>query len=260
MTEPVQIYSTAAQMKAAIRTLYPAPEWALAFEVRDAAAMNARRSADALAMNTWPSRGLHIHGIEVKVSRSDWRSELKNPQKAEAVARYCDFWWIAAPTNVVPVAEIPSGWGLIEFDGKRWKHTKPAPKKEAEPITRQFLAPFLRRATEIDDEEVNALVNKRDEERRKRFDEQVTREVESRARRATQTLKAVEEFERASGLKIDPWSSGNLGQAVKIAKALGVKDDYASSALKALGQLEEATHSIRQALTEAGVELARTKN
>lgn len=258
MTEPVQIYLTAAQMKAAIRTLYPAPEWCVAFEVRDAAAMNARRSADALAMNTWPSRGLHLHGIEVKVSRSDWRNELKNPQKAEAVARYCDFWWIAAPTNVVPVAEVPAGWGLIEFDGKRWKHTKPAPKKDAAPITREFLAPFLRRATEVDDEEVNALVNKRDEERRKRFDEQVAREVEHRTRRATETLNAVDEFEKASGLKIQPWTSGDLGHAVKIAKALGAKDHYAASALNVLMKLEAAALSIRQTLADAGVQLDAT--
>ncbi len=50
------------------------------------------RAADAVAMDLWPSKGLEIHGHEVKVSRSDWLSELKQPEKCEPVKRYCDRW------------------------------------------------------------------------------------------------------------------------------------------------------------------------
>jgi len=32
-------------------------------------------------MDLWPSGGLEIHGHEVKVSRSDWLRELKEPEK-----------------------------------------------------------------------------------------------------------------------------------------------------------------------------------
>jgi hypothetical protein len=195
-----------------------------------------------------------LHGIEVKVSRSDWRTELKNPQKAEAVARYCDFWWVAAPKGVVPVAEVPAGWGLIEFDGKRWSHAKPAPKKEAEPITRQFLAPFLRRACEIDDEEVNALVQKALESERKKIDERIEREVKLRSNRAQNLITAVEQFQKASGINIDSYDLGYIGAAVEVARALGIPRDFRPSALTALQNLEAATQAIRRALADAGIQ------
>ena len=33
------------------------------------------RYADAIAMNLWPSRGLAVHGFEIKISRGDWQRE-----------------------------------------------------------------------------------------------------------------------------------------------------------------------------------------
>ena len=44
----------------------------------------------------WPSRGLYLHGFEIKVHRNDWLRELKNPAKAEEIAGYCHFWWVVA--------------------------------------------------------------------------------------------------------------------------------------------------------------------
>jgi hypothetical protein len=61
---------------AALAKKYPAPEYATFFEVRDAAGFDSKRSADVITVATWPSRGLAIHGFEVKCSRSDWLREL----------------------------------------------------------------------------------------------------------------------------------------------------------------------------------------
>lgn len=53
----------------ALRQKFPAQEYALFFEVRSATGFPGRlRSADALAMSLWPSRGLELHGFEIKVS------------------------------------------------------------------------------------------------------------------------------------------------------------------------------------------------
>jgi len=50
------------------------PRWAFVTHVRDAAGFNATRTIDAIAVDTWPSSGIALHGFEVKTSRGDWRS------------------------------------------------------------------------------------------------------------------------------------------------------------------------------------------
>ena len=64
---------------------FPPGQYALLKEVRDAAGFHARNSADGIAMNLWPSRGLELNGLEIKSGRGDWLKEYKNPQKAESI-------------------------------------------------------------------------------------------------------------------------------------------------------------------------------
>jgi hypothetical protein len=40
--------------------------------------------ADAIARHLWPSQGLELIGFELKVSRSDWLREIKDPYKCES--------------------------------------------------------------------------------------------------------------------------------------------------------------------------------
>lgn len=94
-----------------------AGEWAFMPHVRNAAGFDASRTLDALALHLWPSRGLVLHGYEVKVSRSDWLREVKDPAKAEAFCRLVEFFWIVAPAGVVKKGELPPTWGLIEVNG-----------------------------------------------------------------------------------------------------------------------------------------------
>jgi hypothetical protein len=79
---------TAAEVRAALMNRYCAPEWATFFEVANSTGGGAVRSADAVAMSLYPSRGLRLHGFEIKVSRSDWLHELKQPDKSVAVQRF----------------------------------------------------------------------------------------------------------------------------------------------------------------------------
>lgn len=58
-----------------------------------------------------------LHGHEVKVSRSDWLTELRDPTKADVWRRYCDRWWLVAARGVAKPDEMPAGWGLI-VDGR----------------------------------------------------------------------------------------------------------------------------------------------
>lgn len=94
-----------------------AGEWAFMPQVRNAAGFDASRTLDALALHLWPSRGLVLHGYEVKTSRSDFLREIKDPAKAEAFCRLVEFFWIVAPKGVVKKGELPTTWGLIEVHG-----------------------------------------------------------------------------------------------------------------------------------------------
>lgn len=102
--------------------------------------------ADALAVSVWPSRGLHLHGFEVKVSRRDWLNELKRPEKAESIGRYCDFWWlVVADPAIVQDGELPSAWGLLAPSGKGLKTLVRATALKPRPIDRPFLCSLLRK-------------------------------------------------------------------------------------------------------------------
>lgn len=79
------------------------------------------RTADAMTMCLWPSRGLEIEGYEIKVSKSDWQSELKDPAKADEFYKYCDKWWLITPKDLIDVKDLPIGWGLQEYDGEKIK-------------------------------------------------------------------------------------------------------------------------------------------
>jgi hypothetical protein len=68
------------------------PRFAVAPQVRSAAGFDARRTCDFVAMDLWPSKGLHLHGHEIKVSRSDWLRELAEPEKAAEFTPYMNCW------------------------------------------------------------------------------------------------------------------------------------------------------------------------
>lgn len=152
---------TSAHIRVALRERYPATSHALMFEVGNSTGSATSRHADAVAMGLWPSRGLEVEGVEIKVSRGDWKRELADHAKADAIQRFCDRWWIAAPKGLIQPAELPTTWGLLEFDGESIRQRVAAPKLEAQPITRAFIAAMLRRAAEADAAEVELLAAKR---------------------------------------------------------------------------------------------------
>jgi len=125
----------------------PAPGWALLEEVRDAAGWDAKRSIDALALSLFRSGGLELHGFEIKASRGDWLRELRDPEKADATAKFCDRWWLAVESaDVVLDGELPPTWGLLVLRGKRLHTVTAAEKRVADPISRELLATMFKRA------------------------------------------------------------------------------------------------------------------
>lgn len=185
-----------------LRARFSPPEWAIFQHVANGTGSNARRWADAVAMGIWPSRGMPIHGFEIKVSRGDWLRELKNPEKAEAVHRYCDYWWIVvADKNHVQPGELPQGWGLMHAYGKGLKVAVEPERTEAVELSRTFLAAILRRAY-TDNPQAVAIEQARQEARAaalREAEERMVAERELARREQARLREVVDAFNRGIG-------------------------------------------------------------
>jgi hypothetical protein len=217
-----------AAVRTALNKRFQAPEWALFFEVSQGTGSYGGRFADAVAMNLFPSRGLRVEGVEIKVSRGDWLRELRDPSKSEPIQRYCDHWWIAALPGIVADGELPPTWGLLELNANNGLRMKvKAPKLEAEPLGRDFLAAMVRRAAEKASRELNEAVKRATEEERASIEARIAERVKFSTSRHRELETAVEEFEKASGLSISGWSGGKeVGDAVRIVRDLGLTSVY----------------------------------
>lgn len=121
-----------------------ARRYIVAEHVRADAGWN-RRTADFVACDTWASGKFAIHGHEVKVSRSDWRRELEDPDKAGEFLHYMHRWWLVVPTaGMVHPGELPDGWGLMALRGSTLCAVQDAPWREAAPLGPGRLAALLR--------------------------------------------------------------------------------------------------------------------
>lgn len=103
------------------------------------------RTADFMAQDTWEAQGLDLHGVEVKVSRSDWLTELRDPSKAAAIKRFCNRWWLAVPHKSIVKDDLPSDWGLLVIGRNgRLRVAKSAPPLRPDPMPATFRASLLR--------------------------------------------------------------------------------------------------------------------
>jgi len=245
---------------AALEKKYPAPEWAFLRQVRDATGYAGCRTADAIAMGLWPSRGLELHGFEVKSYRSDWLRELKRPNKAEVIAPYTDRWWIVAgDETVVGEDEVPALWGLmvVSETAKRGRHiriVRQAPKREdARSIDRLFLAAILRRVEEDTRARIGhliepATIEDRIEAAKKRGEEIGRRDAELEIDSLKTFRKVVEEFEKATGMRLDRFRPEWNADVVKTAEAIVGTERHTRWPFRQAEQgLENALEAVRAA-------------
>ena len=95
--------------------------------------------ADFIAIDKYSSSQA-MHGHEVKVSRSDWLTELRDLSKSERIKRYCDYWWlVVSEAAIVKDGELPEGWGLLVKSGTKLRAKVKATKLTPEPLTLDFV-------------------------------------------------------------------------------------------------------------------------
>lgn len=235
-----------------LRERFAAPEFAFLPHVRNGTGYTRRttRTADALAMSLWPSRGLELHGFELKSARSDWLRERSDPEKAEEICRFTDRWWVVVGAdNVIPEGELfPPTWGLIVARAGKLVVAREAPKLEAKPLDRAQLAAILRRAAEcvVPRDEIEAAISRA----RHEVEKDVEERVESRTKWLRERQEAAEQrihsFEAASGLNLNDYRGvERIGTAVRFVLDGGLDAQEAR-----LRGLHEAARDITTALEQ----------
>lgn len=229
-----------------IRSRYPTRRFAVFPEVRNAGGFDATRSCDAMVVSLWPSDGHDIHGIEIKVSRSDWLRELKQPEKADAMMAVCDFWWVAIGDRAIAKAEeVPAQWGLLAPRGGSLVVVKQAPRLTAIPMDRGTLASLCKRAQE--DAPRQSELAEAAEHAAKQAREGERLRI-SHERKDWQELRAaVDAFELASGVEITSYNGKRIGEAVRTVME-GREASYAAR-LRYIGeQAQHLSDAVKQAL------------
>lgn len=263
---------TEASMLSLLRKRYSAksgngPEWAYIEKVRDAPGFDATRTADAMALGLWQSRGCELHGFEIKISRADWRRELADPAKADSWHGVVDRWWIVAPRGVVPRNELPSTWGLLETGARGLTVTVQAPilQETRLPLERRLLVPILRAAgagLNFTPDEVavkEAREQGRESGRRSAEEnrQQWQRMYEQAIKDTDRARHAVTEVERVLGVPITAWNDKDGSRAKTVAAALkmilGGNDAVQQSQRvieRAASDLERQATALRRLVTE----------
>lgn len=136
----------------ALRKRHPKDQWAFFPELRigTGAGKDAEQRLDVWAIAYWPStQGIKRVAYEVKVSRSDFLAELKNPLKRRRALLLSNEFYFAAPKGLIGVSELPPEAGLVEVDPefRQGFHTLvAAPWRDIPPPSWRFVASIARLA------------------------------------------------------------------------------------------------------------------
>jgi hypothetical protein len=236
--------------------------WAFVTHVRNAAGFDASRTVDAIAMSLWPSRGLTLHGFEIKTSRADWQRELALPAKAEAFTRLVDRWWlVVADEAIVLPGELPEGWGLLAVRGRGLRCITEAgalrpeggsvqARALPEAFKRSFLAALLRSACRSDQD---ALAEVRASARA-----EARLEVADTTAALEQTINALRQreadFEREAGVRLNSWAGSRTTHEVGAALRLVLNGESAAASLRV--SLERLAEQARRIAAQADEVLA----
>jgi len=210
---------TADELLVSLQERFCPPQYAFLPAVRDSTGMGSKRTADAIAMSLWKSRGLELIGFEIKITRRDWIREVRDPEKADEILRYCDRWYVVCSDKaLIKPGELPPTWGLIVPRGKQVIVEVEAPKLEACGLNRPFIAALLRRASAMSPSAVavNAAIRCTRNEERQRYESQRKLDVREAELKLQHLEESLKQFEEKSGVKIGGWNGEQIGEAVRV--------------------------------------------
>jgi hypothetical protein len=235
---------TSDDIKALLNEKYSDGEKCLiAFEVNEGTGASSGRRIDALAMHLWPSNDYKIIGFEIKVARSDWLNEMKQPDKSLALSKYCDEFYLVAPYGVLGIDELPKTWGYIQATDERIFTKIKAPKREASEIERPFMASFMRQITRkySDKKLLTAQIEKVKEKLHNEFDDRNDNRIKRLEEQLAEKELLIQNFNRDTGLTMNKWNYGNIVQAINILKNVETREKYIADITNKITMLKNIT-------------------
>lgn len=196
---------------------YSQPEWIFLPQVRSTTGFSGDiRTADGIAINMYPSRGFEINGFEIKISRSDWLSELKKAAKAEEIYQYCDkFWLVVADKSIVQLEELPKGWGLLVPQVGGLRVVVQAQTNPNKILSMGFVCSLLRSVSK--GMVLESTIRHQLSEEYTRGQKSRQFEVDSAKEDKNRLAEKIEKFEKASGVEINGWKNSpeKVGAALR---------------------------------------------
>lgn len=231
------------ELTSLLRLKHSGLDWAFVEQVPNGTSLKKTRTADALAMHLWTTKGgIRLHGFEIKVSRSDWQKEMQDVSKSESFQRYCDYWWLVCPEKVAKLEELPANWGLMTPGGETLKVRRPATINRApEPVDRDFLAGIFRAVHRTAPDKL-AVDRARTEGYEHGYKAAKTKTL---VRSDEALAQSLEDFEKKSGLKINGYNGEHLGRIVQLINRCGIEGlEY--SLKRVTDELERNIKNVRQ--------------
>ncbi|MFD7161311.1 hypothetical protein ACFV9C_42465 [Kribbella sp. NPDC059898] len=226
-----------------------------------------RSRADALYIGFTSNSGRMLIGHELKVSRADWRHELDQAGKADPWHDECHAWYVVAPsTAVVPVEELPDGWGLLIPNPRSKTRMDTVVKARTHPDRRPSWNAMRSVFARIDTLRAATLQADREEVRQKVTEElqqawAKRRELSELPADIQIRLRVLEQIEAALGTEVTSYAEGIRPEvAARVLKLAKAEHEIAhntrrhaydlKSAETAAAELLESIGNYQAALTE----------
>lgn len=191
---------SAIEILSALTDQYQAPEWIIGYEVGNSTGSEVKRHADAVAINTYPSKGFEIRGFEIKVSKQDLKKELSDGEKADEIARFCNYWFLVTPKGLTADFLIPETWGIIEYNNGKLRQVKKPTYFDAQ-LKPGFMAAMLRGR----DRYYNNNKNQFYQELKKEIELDVTRQYRSELRQYENLKETLAILKEDTGIDLTTW-------------------------------------------------------
>lgn len=220
-------------------------------EVGDGAGFGNRGWSDALAMETWPSRGLEVTGFEVKASRQDWLRELDKPDKNRGWQDCCHFWYIVAPKDVVKAEELPASWGLMIPKGSDQLRISSRAQLVAQPtpVSYELLAAVFRAARNAGDQYRQRIVEEVSQDIAAQFQLRIDRAEESAEKAEVRERESSSLYHQLRSELIGRW--GSHEEALIVARAVAQLDSDKDQLKLELAQKKDRLGAARDKVIRA---------
>lgn len=241
-------------IREALADKFSHPHYITLFEVRDSTGFDSTRSADAISIGMYRSRGREMTGFEIKVSRSDWLRELKQPEKAEEIGKFCEwFYLVTSDGSIARIDEIPTPWGWMVLKGEKLKVLKKPERMKALPPDRHMLCSLLYsvRAQSIAD--IEKQIQEAVKERVKSEHGGLKYDLEQAEEKSKRLEQIIREYETASGLNIrSGWMHpAKVGAAVhRLMNEANVMERYKEDLKHVAGRARDIAEAVERQLAE----------